>query len=122
MFSPSGKLQGLESGHRERGARTWFRYSSNSGSSGLSLGRAGVGREQMRLNRAPSVVRAVICASAGLLIINHTKSKQEITLDAFHYILRKGFYLCLDRFIPKLGILFTEEYKSIRPIVTPLMR
>ena len=86
MFSPSGKLQGLESGHRERGARTWFRYSSNSGSSELCLGRAGLGREQMRLNRAPCVLGAVICASAGLLIINHhTKSKQKITLDAFHY-------------------------------------
>ena len=47
---------------------------------------------------------AVICASAALLIINNTKSEQDITLDALlsSLLLRKGFCLCLDRFVVKL--------------------
>ena len=35
----------------------------------------GVGREQMRPNKALCVLGAVICASATLLIINNTKSE-----------------------------------------------
>ena len=100
MFSPSGKLQGLAAETaepRELGFVIVLIPATQA--------QPGVGREQMRPNKALCVLG--VCNLCLCRSLNHQQykiqsPKQDINLDALLFLLGKGFYLCLDRFVAKL--------------------